>query len=97
MGGGLSTEPGVRKAWILGPSPPLHDCVISDITVNIMGPCAEMDNAGSGLNHPKGPFQGVVPVKEEKGDVSRWEIRNRATSHCILNPEKAGLEHRVIG
>ena len=47
-----------------------------------------------GLNHPEGPFQSVVPVKEEPGDMNICEINSRSTSHCTPNPEKARLEQR---
>lgn len=72
---------GVRK--VLGVSPPLNTARSQAYPSMFLGLCAHLVNAGGGLNRPRGPFQPVLPVQEEKGDMQRYEVNH---SDLSLHP-----------
>ena len=75
------------KSLCSGPMPSINNCMHSGI--RSLGLCAQWA-MWSEINHPRGPFQFVVPVKEEPGD----EEQSHVSFHCTLNPEKARLEQK---
>lgn len=86
LGGGLSVGLGVRK--VLGSSPPLNNCMVLGITVNVSGSVCSNAQCRGWTESSQGPLPGHGSSSGGGGDTKRCGINNRATSHCILNPEK---------